>query len=190
MDDRVVDFNEIKNKVRDKDVDKFESYIYDLYYSVATGSMTMADFTKKVTAYMNDNNISQEKFFNIQKEMLKRYGFDLGDIEEQMKNFGMNIGMPNMTPSEDNYETFRKNISFQEKYKGQISAKNISICTIKNNLNNLEIFLNEKELIVKSDKKVNFKDLELNDFICSYKKTLNDDKIKVRVCDSETTYEY
>ena len=51
-------------------------------------------------------------------------------------------------------------------------------------------FLNEKELIIKSDKKVNFKDLELNDFICSYKKTLDDDKIKVRVCDSETTYEY
>ena len=76
MDDRVVDFNELKNKVRDKDIDKFESYIYDLYYSVATGGMSMADFTKKVTEYMNDNNISQEKFFNIQKEMLKRYGFD------------------------------------------------------------------------------------------------------------------
>ncbi len=190
MDDRVVDFNELKNKVRDKDVDKFESYIYDLYYSVATGSMSMADFTKKVTQYMNDNNISQEKFFNIQKEMLKRYGFDLGDIEQQMKGFGMNMGMANMMLPEGDYETFRKNIGFQEKYKGQLSTKNMSICTIKNDLNDLEIFLYEKELIVKSDKKVNFKDLELNDFICSYKKTLNNDKIKVRVCDSETTYEY
>lgn len=190
MDDRVVDFNELKNKVRDKDVDKFESYIYDLYYSVATGSMTMIDFTKKVNQYMNDNNISQEKFFNIQKEMLKRYGFDLGDIEQQMKGFNMGIPNMNMMPSEENYEAFRKNMSFQEKYKGQISIKNINVCTIKNDLNNLEIFLNEKELIIKSDKKVNFKDLELNDFICSYKKTVNNDKIQVRVCDNETTYEY
>lgn len=189
MDDRVVDFNELKNKVRDKDVDKFESYIYDLYYSVATGGMTMGDFTKRVTEYMNDNNISQEKFFNIQKEMLKRYGFDLGNIEEQMKGFNMGMGMPNNV-AQDNYEQFRKNASFQEKYKCQISLKNLSVCTIKNDLNNLEIFLNEKELIIKSDKKVNFNDLELNDFICSYKKTLDNDKIKVRVCDSETTYEY
>ena len=37
MSDRIVDFNELKNKARDKDIDKFESYIYDLYYSVAQG---------------------------------------------------------------------------------------------------------------------------------------------------------
>ena len=77
---------------------------------------------------------------------------------------------------------FKKNI--------KIGSKVVTTYKIKNDLNDLEIFLNEKELIIKSDKKVNFKDLELNDFICSYKKTLDDDKIKVRVCDSETTYEY
>ena len=127
MDDRVVDFNELKNKVRDKDIDKFESYIYDLYYSVATGGMSMEKKKKKVTEYMNNNNISQEKFFNIQKEMLKRYGFDLGDIEQQMKGFGMNMGIPNMMPSEESYETFRKNIGFQEKYKNQLNIKKVKM---------------------------------------------------------------
>ena len=34
-DDRIIDFNELKNKVKDSDVDKFENYMYDLYYSVA-----------------------------------------------------------------------------------------------------------------------------------------------------------
>ena len=33
-DDRVIDFNELKNKVKDTDVDKFEQYIYNLYFSV------------------------------------------------------------------------------------------------------------------------------------------------------------
>ena len=56
----------------------------------------------------------------------------------------------------------------------KLNIKNINVCKIKNDLNDLEIFLNEKELIIKSDKKVNFKDLELNDFICSYKKTFHD----------------
>ena len=35
--DKIIDFNELKNRVNDKDVDQFESYIYSLYYKVAEG---------------------------------------------------------------------------------------------------------------------------------------------------------
>ena len=45
--DRIIDFNEIKNRVNDKDVDKFESYIYNLYYDMSSGKLNMSDFTKK-----------------------------------------------------------------------------------------------------------------------------------------------
>ena len=31
-DDRIIDFNELKNKVKDSDIDKFEDYIYKLYF--------------------------------------------------------------------------------------------------------------------------------------------------------------
>ena len=48
MDDRIIDFNELKNRAKDKDVDKFESYIYDLYYSMAEGTLTMGEFTKNI----------------------------------------------------------------------------------------------------------------------------------------------
>ena len=64
-DDRIIDFNDLKNKVKDSDVDKFEQYIYNLYFSVMDGSMTMAEFSRKIFDYMKDNNISQEKFMNI-----------------------------------------------------------------------------------------------------------------------------
>ena len=59
--DRVIDFNELKNRVNDKDVDQFESYIYTLYYKMAEGKLTMAEFSKEITAYMGEHNISQEK---------------------------------------------------------------------------------------------------------------------------------
>ena len=65
-DDRIIDFNDLKNKVKDSDVDKFEQYIYNLYFSVMDGSMTMAEFSRKIYDYMRENNISQEKFMNIQ----------------------------------------------------------------------------------------------------------------------------
>ena len=29
-DDRIIDFNDLKNKVKDSDVDKFEQYIYTI----------------------------------------------------------------------------------------------------------------------------------------------------------------
>ena len=37
-DDRIIDFNELKNKVKETDIDKFENYMYNLYFSVADGS--------------------------------------------------------------------------------------------------------------------------------------------------------
>ncbi len=52
MSDRIVDFNELKNKARDKDIDKFESYIYDLYYSVAQGKMSMMELSREITKYI------------------------------------------------------------------------------------------------------------------------------------------
>ena len=33
--DKIIDFNELKNKVNEKDIDNFESYIYSLYYKMA-----------------------------------------------------------------------------------------------------------------------------------------------------------
>ena len=72
-DDRIIDFNDLKNKVKDSDVDKFEQYIYNLYFSVMDGSMTMAEFSRKIFDYMKDNNISQEKFMNIQKQRIEAF---------------------------------------------------------------------------------------------------------------------
>ena len=69
-DDRIIDFNDLKNKVKDSDVDKFEQYIYNLYFSVMDGSMTMAEFSRKIFDYMKDNNISQnECHFQFSREI-------------------------------------------------------------------------------------------------------------------------
>ena len=77
MSDRIVDFNELKNKARDKDIDKFESYIYDLYYSVAQGKMSMMELSREITKYMNENNINgkiaflRDTFLKAEKDYLE-----------------------------------------------------------------------------------------------------------------------
>ena len=74
MDDRIIDFNELRNKAKEKDedklVDKLEDYMYSLYYDMAQGKITMADFTRNIYKYMEENNITQEQFFNIQKKLM------------------------------------------------------------------------------------------------------------------------
>ncbi|MDZ5255040.1 DUF3867 domain-containing protein [Clostridium sp. LIBA-8841] len=188
MSDRIVDFNELKNKARDKDIDNFESYIYDLYYSVAQGNMSMMDLSREITKYMNENNISQEKFLNIQTEMLKRYGFDMEDIEGQMKNLG--IDMSNFGIQEGDYEGLRKTLSFQEKYKGKVKTSNVTTYFIKNEKNDIELILEKNKVLITSPKNIDLQDGELNEFLCSYKKTLPDDLLDIRICENVGQYNY
>ncbi|MDU2197371.1 MAG: DUF3867 family protein, partial [Peptostreptococcaceae bacterium] len=139
-DDRIIDFNELKNKVKDTDVDKFEQYIYNLYFSVMDGSMSMSEFSRKIFDYMNDNNISQEKFMNIQKKFMERYGMDSQEVEKQLKNFGIDpstINMGNLDPSnmnEDQLNNIRKAAGFYERYGAKIQPKSCISATIKNDV--------------------------------------------------------
>jgi hypothetical protein len=185
MDDRIIDFNEIKNKAREKDVDKLEDYMYTLYYQMAEGKITMTDFTQNIYKYMEDNNISQDKFLNMQKKLMERYGFDASNIEEQLKVAGFNIGEIG-----SDYETIRRNMSFQEKYKDRISTSTVLLYSIKNEKNNLEIILKDESVILSSNGKVDLNDLELNEFLVSYKKVRNDKTLSIKVCENINRYDY
>lgn len=186
--DGIINFDEIKNKAKDKDVDKLEQYIYSLYYSLAQGEITMGDLSKSISEYMEKNNISQEKFLNIQTEMLKRYGFDMGDIEGQMKNLG--IDMSNLGIQGGDYENLRKTLSFQEKYKGKVKTSTVTTYFIKNEKNDIELILENNKVLITSPKNIDLQDSELNEFLCSYKKTLSDDLLDIRICENVGQYNY
>lgn len=183
----VIDFNELKNKATDKDVDKFEDYIYSMYYSMAQGKMTMAEMSREIMKYMQDNNISQEKFMNIQKKIMERYGVSTEDLEEQMKSMGID---PSFNSLGANYEDARKVISFQEKYKGKLSVKTSTSYRIKNSKNILEIYLEEENVILKSYDKIDLTDTELNEFLCSYKKVVGNKSLNISICENASTYIY
>ena len=194
-DDRIIDFNDLKNKVKDSDVDKFEQYIYNLYFSVMDGSMTMAEFSRKIFDYMKDNNISQEKFMNIQKKFMERYGMDSEEIENQLKSFGIdpsiagmgNIDLKNI--SNENLESIKKSAGFYEKYGSKISPKSCISTYIKNNENDIDIIIDQHKVTLLSNKKINLMDAELNEFLLAYKNMLNK-KIKVVLCENYTGYDY
>lgn len=189
-DDRIIDFNELKNKVKDSDVDKFEQYIYSLYNSVMSGNLSMVEFSKKIMDYMKENNISQEKFLNIQKKFMERYGVDSAEIDTQLKNFGIdpeNINFEDINNS--NFEDIKKSIGFYEKYSEQIKPKASVEAYIKNDHNDIKIIMDQENVVLISKGKINLIDAQLNEFLLSYKKVLNK-TINITMCENTTSYEY
>ena len=185
MDDRIIDFNEIKNQAREKDVDKLENYMYSLYYEMAQGKLTIADFNKSIMQYIQDNNISQDKFFNIQKKLMSRYGIDMTNIEEQLKSAGVNISSVG-----NDFEEYRKNVSFDEKYNEKIANKGVKTYSIQNDKNNVNIVLEKENVILMSEKTIDLTDIELNEFLCSYKKLVDGKKLKINICGNTKKYDY
>lgn len=186
--DRIIDFNEKKNMAREKDVDKFEEYIYSMYYRFSQGNISLVEFSKEINKYMQENNISQEKLMNIQKKLMERYGVDSDDIESQMKGLGLDSNF--FTFNNDEYEKVRKTISFQEKYQGKVTNHAISKYKIKNERNDIEIVLEKENILIKSPGKIDLNDNELNEFLCSYKKTVDNKTLIINLCENCTEYNY
>ena len=208
-DDRIIDFNELKNKVKETDIDKFENYMYNLYFSVADGSMTMSEFTSKIYDYMRENNISNEKFMNIQKKLLERYGVDEAEIERQLKSMGINpndlnsMGSMNMNdirnytmnsnnnrsqdskievvPKDDIKETIVKNSDFYNKFSQRLEYDSFIISYLKNDVNDLKIVINKENVTLMSEGSINLVDSQLNEFLLDYKNMIGK-KMKVKIC--------
>lgn len=185
--DGIINFDEIKNKAKDKDVDKLEQYIYSLYYSLAQGEITMGDLSKGISEYVENNNISQEKFLNIQQKLMERYGVNPEDITSQMKSMGIDI--PNIDQMTD-YEKMRKTLSFKDKYGSKLTTKVLNSYFIKNDINELEIIMNEENITLKSIKNIDLNDNELNEFLCSYKKLMEDKSLNIDICENIKNYNY
>ena len=143
------------------------------------GKMNIMSLNKSVMEYMKEKNISEEKFVEIQKSLMERYGFSMGDLGEQM----------NITDNPE-YDEYKKTIGFQEKYKGRLKDFNGFYYKIKNEKNVCEIFISEENVIISSNSKVDLQDNELNEFLVSYKKLRDNKILKVKISENLLEYDY
>lgn len=208
-DDRIIDFNELKNKVKDSDVDKFENYMYDLYFSVADGSMTMSQFTSKIYEYMRENNISQEKFLKMQNRLMERYGVDPTELDQQIKNLGLNpnslsfddLNKFNPTNNTNNTQNtineikekidydIDKNSDFYKKYNKDLESKVLITTFLKNEVNDMKIIIENEKVTLISEGSINLVDAQLNELLLSYKGIKNK-KLKITICEKCKEYDY
>ena len=81
-------------------------------------------------------------------------------------------------------------MSFQEKYKDRIKVSTTNTYFINNEKNNLNVLTDENKVILTSAGKIDLTDVELNDFLCSYKKLLEDNSLKIILCEDTKEYDY
>ena len=123
-DDKIIDFGSFQNKVKDSDIDKLEEYMYSMYTNVSSGTMSPLDFSKSINEFLKKNNISVEKFGQMQEKLLERYGFDPKNIEEEMKRMGIDMNesayIINNKDKKESYSVkdFGDKLAFFERYDG------------------------------------------------------------------------
>ena len=79
-------------------------------------------------------------------------------------------------------------------YKGQEVPKGRYYITvvvfIQNDKNDVNIVLEKENVILMSEKTIDLTDIELNEFLCSYKKLVDDKKLKINICENTKKYDY
>lgn len=171
----VIDLNKFKNKVRDKDINELENYIYSLYYKLAEGKLTMAELNVEVSKYLADNNISETKFMEIQKKLIERYGYDPSIVDQQFGEGSLNLRIAS---------------TLKTKYGNSLTEGFMIKKTIKNDRNDVTIICSSKEVFIYSKGSVDIEDNELNEFLVSYKRQCADENLKIVVSSNTSSYDY
>ncbi|MFB0918095.1 MAG: DUF3867 family protein [Clostridiaceae bacterium] len=171
----VIDLNKFKNKVRDKDINELENYIYSLYYKLAEGKLTMAELNVEVSKYLADNNISETKFMEIQKKLIERYGYDPSIVDQQFGEGSLNLRIAS---------------TLKTKYGNSLTEGFMIKKTIKNDRNDVTIICSSKEVFIYSQGSVDIEDNELNEFLVSYKRQCADENLKIVVSSNTSSYDY
>ena len=81
-------------------------------------------------------------------------------------------------------------MSFAEKYKDRLKIKTVNEYYIKNEKNNVNILTEGTNVILTSEGKIDLTDNELNEFLCSYKKLVDNQKLKITLCEMVSEYDY
>nr|WP_314277506.1 DUF3867 family protein [uncultured Peptostreptococcus sp.] len=187
-DDKIIDFGSFQNKVKDSDIDKLEEYMYSMYSKFSRGSISPLDFSKSINEFMKKNNISIEKFGQMQEKLLERYGYDPKEIEKDIRNMGLDYNQDEPQKNTDSVRKFGEKVAFFERFEG-LEEKKIMYYLLDNGINNVKFIIEDDVLTLISEKKIDLSDSDINTFIAAYRQ-VNKEKIRVVICEATNTYDY
>lgn len=195
-DKKIIKFGKLQEKWDEQEVDKFEEFLNMMMEDVVTGSISISEFTAKMSKYQIDNNISNEKLMELQKKLLQKMGIDI-DINDFNKQMEILEGLENNSENSDSKEKDKnrfdtkkiKEIAFFDFYKDKIENKKIPEFHLKTEKNDLIMFMEEDKITIITEGKIDFADDELNGVITDYRECIHG-SLKIIACEATKIYEY
>lgn len=198
-DEKIISFEDIRNRVKESDIDLFEEFIgeeiMDLDYE---GDLNLLDFIKKVSDYQEENNIPNKKFLDMQKQFMERYGFELvnpspEELEKIKKSLNSKANIDKLKSLDMNnpVSMIRTSalLSLRADFEDKTYEKNIIQLDLKNDKNDLKIIFNGENVTVISENKIDFSDEDINKAIANYRVIVGD-SIRVQICEATNSYDY
>ena len=198
-DEKIISFEDIRNRVKESDIDLFEEFIgeeiMDLDYE---GDLNLLDFIKKVSDYQEENNIPNKKFLDMQKQFMERYGFELvnpspEELEKIKKSLNSKANIDKLKSLDMNnpVSMIRTSalLSLRADFEDKAYEKNIIQLDLKNDKNDLKIIFNGENVTVISENKIDFSDEDINKAIANYRVRVGD-SIRVQICEATNSYDY
>lgn len=192
-DEKIIKFKDLQDKVRPSDIDKFERYMMDKFEKVAKGDISMFEFTTEISKYIEENNIDIEKFKEIEKEILKRYGYDVEGLEEEMSRLEQSDSDEIFSNFEGfeglDVKTAARRLSFYDYYSDVLKDRKVLELNLKNDKNEVRFIFDDGKITLISEKKIDLSDEEINKIIAYYKLSTKG-TLTVILCEATNKYEY
>lgn len=184
-DEKIINFDKLQEKWDEQEVDKFEAFLNSQMDGVFSGRLTMAEFSKSMRQYQQENNISNEKLIELQKKILSKMGVDL-DLNELDKEIA---NLEEVMKDEDGKTINIRKMAFFDYFSDKIETKEIPQMKMENGKNNLSLQFDGNQITIISEKQVDFSDDELNEIIAGYKESV-EGSLKIITCEATKIYEY
>lgn len=184
-DEKIINFDKLQEKWDEQEIEKFEGFLNSKMDLVFRGQLTMAEFSKSMRDYQRENNISNDKLIELQKKILSKMGvdLDLNEIDKEIER------LEETMKSEDGKSINIRKMAFFDYYSDRIENKEIAQIKLENSKNNLSMIFDSNQIIVFSEKQVDFSDDELNEIIAGYKESV-EGSLKITTCEATKIYEY
>ncbi|MCM1988533.1 DUF3867 family protein [Oceanirhabdus seepicola] len=171
----IIDINQLRNKVSEKDVNEFREFIFGLYDKLAEGKLFVGDITEQMDKYADEKRIGEEKLCNLRQELIneltEEVGINIDEIEKQIDGDNINLDLGECS----------KQLNLSDKNINNISIRGVLKHRINNQVNDLIVILEENKGYILTEGKLDYDDKELKNIIENYKKNHNKREIEVIV---------
>ena len=187
-DEKLIKFDKLKDKILSHEYEKFEKFIQAKNTEYISGKISFEGMINEVDGYMRNLKESGVDIIEFQKKMMRNMGLDPDTVEgrEEIDEKFSKINLDKVFTKEEN--ELIKNKTFISIFD---NAKEKSVLEYihKSEKNDIKMIFDRNEIILVSEKTIDFSDDILNELIMVYKDIVEDD-LKIISCEATRIYEY